>query len=375
MFSQVGAIKSLRMVTDKDTGKPKGYGFCEYHDVGTAQSAVRNLNKFEVNGRMLRVDFAEEHSADGRGKRDKDMRGGGRGAGPSDSLAPAAPPGTRPIGRDAANAAATQANSLLGNAPYTGPAQDKISTVIAGMTPLQLYEILSQMRTLAQQNSATARSILVSNPQLTKALFQAQVLLGMVKGSAPASTLPAMPPPQQPQQPPPVAPPPPPPQPVAPPPMSLPPQGVAPGMQPYPGAPFAQGPAAPQPGPVMGGMPGPAMLIDPATGMPYTAPPGAVIVAAGQQQQPPGAPQAPPPQQQPPQMMPPPGAPQPPPAQAAGPGEGGPPASVTLPPNLAPQQAQVLQQVLSLTVEQINALPPAQRQQVVLVRQQLGLPQ
>lgn len=40
------------------------------------------------------------------------------------------------------------------------------------MTPLQLYEILSQMRSLAQQNSATARSILVSNPQLTKALFQ-----------------------------------------------------------------------------------------------------------------------------------------------------------------------------------------------------------
>ena len=29
-----------RMVTDKDTGKSKGYGFCEYHDVAVAQSAV-----------------------------------------------------------------------------------------------------------------------------------------------------------------------------------------------------------------------------------------------------------------------------------------------------------------------------------------------
>lgn len=105
------------------------------------------------------------------------------------------------------------------------------------------------------------------------------------------------------------------------------------------------------------------MLIDPTTGMPYTAPPGAVIVTAGQQQ---GAPQP-----QPQQMMPPPQAPPP---QAVGPGEG-PPASVTLPPNLAPQQAQMLQRVLSLTVEQVNALPPAQRQQVMLVRQQLGLPQ
>ncbi len=74
------------MVTDKDSGKPKGYGFCEYHDVQTAQSAVRNLNKYEVNGRMLRVDFADEHT-DMRGKRDKRDGGGeragngGRGAG------------------------------------------------------------------------------------------------------------------------------------------------------------------------------------------------------------------------------------------------------------------------------------------------------
>lgn len=68
------------MVTDKDTGKPKGYGFCEYHDVGTAQSAVRNLNKYEVNGRMLRVDFAEEHSVDGRGKREKGKHTGRHGA-------------------------------------------------------------------------------------------------------------------------------------------------------------------------------------------------------------------------------------------------------------------------------------------------------
>jgi hypothetical protein len=63
-------------------------------------------------------------------------------------------------------------NVLLGNAPYTGPSQEKISTVIAGMTPMQLFEILSQMRTLCQQNHAAARSILVANPQLTKALFQ-----------------------------------------------------------------------------------------------------------------------------------------------------------------------------------------------------------
>lgn len=49
----------LRLVIDKETGKPKGYGFCEYKDEETALSARRNLKGYEINGRQLRVDFAE----------------------------------------------------------------------------------------------------------------------------------------------------------------------------------------------------------------------------------------------------------------------------------------------------------------------------
>lgn len=48
-----------RLVIDKETGKPKGYGFCEYKDEETALSARRNLQGYEINGRQLRVDFAE----------------------------------------------------------------------------------------------------------------------------------------------------------------------------------------------------------------------------------------------------------------------------------------------------------------------------
>ena len=43
---------------DRETGKPKGYGFCEYKDQETALSAMRNLNGFEIAGRTLRVDNA-----------------------------------------------------------------------------------------------------------------------------------------------------------------------------------------------------------------------------------------------------------------------------------------------------------------------------
>jgi hypothetical protein len=45
-------------VYDRETGKPKGYGFCEYKDQETALSAMRNLNGYEIGGRTLRVDNA-----------------------------------------------------------------------------------------------------------------------------------------------------------------------------------------------------------------------------------------------------------------------------------------------------------------------------
>lgn len=47
-----------RLVFDRDSGKPKGYGFCEYKDQETALSAMRNLNNYEIAGRNLRVDNA-----------------------------------------------------------------------------------------------------------------------------------------------------------------------------------------------------------------------------------------------------------------------------------------------------------------------------
>lgn len=51
-------FRSSRLVYDRETGKPKGYGFCEYQDQETALSAMRNLNGREFSGRALRVDNA-----------------------------------------------------------------------------------------------------------------------------------------------------------------------------------------------------------------------------------------------------------------------------------------------------------------------------
>ena len=47
-----------RLIYDPATGRPRGFGFCEYEDGETAMSAVRNLAGKEVSGRPLRIDSA-----------------------------------------------------------------------------------------------------------------------------------------------------------------------------------------------------------------------------------------------------------------------------------------------------------------------------
>lgn len=58
---------------------------------------------------------------------------------------------------------------------------DGVPPSLAGMSKTQLYDIMCQMKTLIEQNKQQARQILIQNPALTKALFQAQIMLGMVQ--------------------------------------------------------------------------------------------------------------------------------------------------------------------------------------------------
>ncbi|XP_068643022.1 cleavage stimulating factor 64-like isoform X2 [Aristolochia californica] len=60
-------------------------------------------------------------------------------------------------------------------------AGDNLTSHLAGMSKNQLYDVMSQMKALIEQNQQQARQILVENPLLTKALFQAQIMLGMVQ--------------------------------------------------------------------------------------------------------------------------------------------------------------------------------------------------
>ena len=201
IFAEVGPVLELRLVSDRDTGKLKGYGFVEYADYATAMSAVRNLNAREYNGRQLRVDHAET------------MQGGGGDVAASGAAASAN--GNGAVGgvvsaegamamanlrADAAvgQTAAKHANAVgmrhafEGAASATGAAMDLLTKRVADLTPTQLYEIMSQMKQMTESDPAQARTLLIQNPQLSLALFQAQLVLGMVKppAGAPAASAP-----------------------------------------------------------------------------------------------------------------------------------------------------------------------------------------
>ncbi|KAK6036124.1 hypothetical protein COOONC_18761 [Cooperia oncophora] len=60
-FSQAGNVTNVRIVYDRETGRPKGFGFCEFSDEAGAQNAVNTLNGTDFNGRSLRVNYANKN--------------------------------------------------------------------------------------------------------------------------------------------------------------------------------------------------------------------------------------------------------------------------------------------------------------------------
>jgi cleavage stimulation factor subunit 2 len=158
-------------VFDRETGKPRGYGFCEFagirvssplpppaskypwiltffpQDHETALSAVRNLNNVDVGGRPLRIDLADSDPfLEGKTTVRGELIDGGE---------------TRAQWRERENAkrdkdkesdSAKDGTSFLRNLPQGVPvplgasALDMISQTLATMNPAQLVEVLAQFK-------------------------------------------------------------------------------------------------------------------------------------------------------------------------------------------------------------------------------------
>ncbi len=59
LFAKHGAVVSAKVITDRDTGRSKGYGFVEMSTSEEAQSAIKNLDGTDLNGRKLVVNAAK----------------------------------------------------------------------------------------------------------------------------------------------------------------------------------------------------------------------------------------------------------------------------------------------------------------------------
>ncbi len=73
-FAAVGSVESASVVTDRDTGRSRGFGFVEMSTAEEANEAVSRLNGTQLDGRQIKVEIAKGPSGGGGGGQ---RRGGG----------------------------------------------------------------------------------------------------------------------------------------------------------------------------------------------------------------------------------------------------------------------------------------------------------
>lgn len=71
VFAAYGEVSKVSVITDRDTGRPRGFAFVEMSDSSAAQAAIRGINGTELGGRTLNVNEARPKNEGGGG-------GGGR---------------------------------------------------------------------------------------------------------------------------------------------------------------------------------------------------------------------------------------------------------------------------------------------------------
>ncbi len=293
-FSEIGRVIKVRLVTDMDTGKPRGFAFVEFEDPQAALSAIRNMNDYELNGRRIRVNFSNSSHLEAlAGKLGMDLS-----------------QQTQRVQTTSSTATSVAPTSVGTNA---------VADALKAMSKGEMYDVIAQLKEMADRDPDEARRILSGHPQLPEAILFLMSKLDMVQTSVPTEGGGVVLPPA----------------PVA---------AAAAGRAADPRARKAVDPRA------VGAVPVPVAV--PAPPPPPRADPRARIDPRAR---------APPPMVMPPQ---PPqyGAPPPPPQ----PGVPPPP-----PPGVANLDPALIQQVMSLTPQQISQLPPDKQQSILALRQQI----
>ncbi|TGO38959.1 hypothetical protein BHYA_0063g00060 [Botrytis hyacinthi] len=181
IFSSAGNVVNFRLVYDRETGRPKGFGFAEYPDSDSAASAVRNLNDYEIMNRKLRVDFSNDGGEEENSAPNYQPP-------PLNTNGLPVPPPSLPI-LQASNTAPLPPLPIGIELPQGLTCPDAISRTLNTLPPSQLLDVLSQMKTLASTDPQKATELLHQAPQLSYAVFQALLLMGLVQPEALSSVI------------------------------------------------------------------------------------------------------------------------------------------------------------------------------------------
>jgi cleavage stimulation factor subunit 2 len=301
-FSEIGRVIKVRLVTDMETGKPRGFAFIEFEDPQAALSAIRNMNDYELNGRRIRVNFSNSSHLEALAGK---------------------------LGMDLSQQ--TQRPSSSSSTNQAGAGTSALADALKGMAKGEMYDVVAKFKEIADRDPDEARRLLSGHPQLPEAMLFLMSKLDMVRTSIPTDGgAPLLP---------------------TPPVLPAPPATSDPRARADPRArldPRAAAAAATATG-------GPSDPRSAGASAPPRADPRARI-------DPRAARAAPPPPMMPPQQqygVPPP--PQP----------GMPPMPPPGAPGLANLDPSLVQQVMSLTPQQISQLPPEKQQSILALRQQI----
>jgi RNA recognition motif-containing protein len=68
VFAAYGEVNKVDVITDRDTGRPRGFAFVEMSDHAATQAAIRGVNGTDVGGRTLNVNEAKPRAQGGGGR-------------------------------------------------------------------------------------------------------------------------------------------------------------------------------------------------------------------------------------------------------------------------------------------------------------------
>lgn len=171
-FSEIGRVIKVRLVTDQESGKPRGFAFVEFEDPQAALSAIRNMNDYELNGRRLRVNFSNSSHLEAlAGKLGMDLS-------------------QQTSQRNSNNQSNHQTNQnaqQTGGSSGGGSGTQQVADALKGLSKGEMYDVVAKLKEIADRDPDEARRVLSGHPQLPEAILFLMSKLDMVKDNPTAA--------------------------------------------------------------------------------------------------------------------------------------------------------------------------------------------